>query len=233
MAREEFIRDIWRADRQLAPAQVQTDSPYVQPNVVAWVLRRADLWLTPKVVESYRPEDFLNLPPNRQDELRLAVEGFRRVAEAVPSRSPATPEQSAQGRRHLETVIAILRDLLLPEWVGALERLAQEAETWSQRQDWGVKRDPKPLHEPLLGIYSAPRLLIHTVEGRLLLDPVTRFAAGAEGLVELSVMPSYDSVRLTRANGTWDIQPDPPDEPSRPWAEEAFVTTVRESLRRQ
>jgi hypothetical protein len=89
------------------------------------------------------------------------------------------------------------------------------------------------LHEPLLGAYSAPRLLIHTLEGRLLLDPVTRFAAGAQGLVELSVMPSYDSVRITRANGAWDIQPDPPDDPSRQWTEEAFVTTVRESLRRQ
>jgi len=233
MAREQFIHDLWKADRHLAPAQVEADSPYRGVLAVAKLLQRADLWLTPRVVDSYRPEDFSDLPPERQEELRLAVEGFRQVVASVSPRAPATPEQAQQGREHLEKVISALREGLLREWGAALEKLVGDAETWSSRQEWGTKRDPKQLQEPLLGSYTAPRLLIHTLDGRLLLDPITRFAVGVEGLVELCVIPSFDSVRITRGESGWDIHPDSPDEPSRKWSEEAFVNTVRELLRRQ
>jgi len=29
------------------------------------------------------------------------------------------------------------------EWIGAVEKLVTEAETWSQKQSWAVKRDYK------------------------------------------------------------------------------------------
>jgi hypothetical protein len=233
MARETFIGDLWSADRELHRPQERVERRYLLPNGCTKLLPHPDRWLTPRVVERYKPEDFSDFPPERQQELRSAVESFRQIATAVPPKTSATLEQAELGAQHLEKIISILREHLLPEWLAAMEKLVQDAETWSRRQDWAVKRDLKELHDGLLGDYSAPRLLIHTLDGRLLLDPVTRFASGVLGLAELCVMPSYDSTRIARHEDGWYLHPDPPDEPPRKWSEETFVTHVRELLHAQ
>ncbi len=117
------------------------------------------------------------------------------------------------------------------EWIAAVDALLRDAEAWSRKQDWAVRRDPKTITEDRLGQYTVPRLLIHGVEGRLLLDPVARFVVGATGLIDFCVLPSYDAVAIVRTETGWQMHPPGVDDPPRPWSEQAFVEMARELLR--
>src|SRR4051812_12265359 len=83
-------------------------------------------------------------------------------------------------------------------WVEAVTHLVGDAERWSLKQDWSVRRVMKTIKEDRLGSYEVPQLLIQSTAGRLLLDPVACYIAGAAGLVDLFLMPSYDSVTIAR-----------------------------------
>jgi hypothetical protein len=230
MTREAFIRDIWQADRLLAPPRVETDSPYLDTKVLAQALQNADLWLTVKAVEAFDPADFADVAKAQQEALRRAVARFRAVAAEVPAKEPAAPKQAERGREALQHVIAALRAIVLPEWSNALDDLIGNTENWAHHQEWAVKRDSKRLREPLLGTYEAPRLLIHTLDGRFLLDPITRFAAAAEGLVELCLMPSYDSAAVFRVAGQWYLRPFRAGGKQQRWSEETLRKAVHQLL---
>lgn len=230
MAREAFIRDVWRADRQAGPQQVQTESGDLDGNALAKALRSADQWLTPKAVEAFNSADFAGVSPERGAALQKAVERFREVAAAVPPNAAPKRQQAQLGRQRLEELVSALRTIIEPEWVAALENLVRLVETWARNRKWEVKRDTKQLSEALLRVYSVPRLLLHSPEGRLLLDPVTRFAAGAEGLVELCVMPSYDSAKIVYSEGDWHLQPLRATGRRQVLSEGSFVKIVRQLL---
>jgi hypothetical protein len=231
MAREDFIRDVWKADRELHPSNGRSASS--NGNALTKLLRRSDIWLTPTVVQNYQPGDFADIPPDHQQALKEAVENYRRVAAAAPATAVAVAEQAQEAKQHLETIVSTLQVIIKPEWEAALQHLFQEVETWSRGQDWAVNRDVKEEGEPILGSYHAPRMLIHTPEGRLLLNPITRFAAGANGVVEFCVMPSFDSVTLIRPGTEWFLLPDDPDEPPQRLTEETFLSVARDLLGRQ
>jgi hypothetical protein len=113
------------------------------------------------------------------------------------------------------------------EWVEAVEKLITEAEGWARRREWTTKRDAKRVEEDRLGPYTVPRLLVHAVFGRFVLDPVCRFVPGAEGLVDFYVMPSWDSLTIVRDRGLWYLHLDHGDRVERrPWTEEVFAETV-------
>lgn len=116
------------------------------------------------------------------------------------------------------------------EWIAAVERLITDAETWANTQGWTTRRDPKTIAEEPLGPYVVPRLLIHRVDGRLLLDPVTRFVVGGLGLVDFCVLPSYDWVKVVRTPAGWQFHPADPNAPRRPWSEKAFLELAQELL---
>jgi hypothetical protein len=113
------------------------------------------------------------------------------------------------------------------EWVAAVESVVRDAEAWSKNQGWATRLDPKTIREDRLGEYTVPRLLIHTLDGRLLLVPVARYVGGADGRIDLFLMPSYDSVPITRTAGGWSIHPTGDADDSRPWSEATFVETAQ------
>lgn len=113
------------------------------------------------------------------------------------------------------------------EWVAAVEQLVRDAEAWSQAQGWACRREQKTVTEDRLGEYSAPRLLIHSPDGRLLLDPIARHVPGALGVVEFCALPSYDSVRIARTEAGWGLYPDGASDRPRPWSETAFLESAR------
>jgi hypothetical protein len=232
MAREDFIHNLRLADLSLSPhpPRVSADSPYVDVDEFARALVRGDPWLTPKLLEGFAPDDFSDLAPKQQKDLKQAVDRFLAIAQKVPSAGPATREQAERARPQLERIIAIVGETVLAEWKAALEELIQKVETWSRHQDWAVKRDTKRITEELLGTYDAPRLLIHTLDGRLLLVPVTRFAVGCDGLVEFCVMPSFDSASIVRSKNVWYLQPLRPQGRRAVFSEETFVKTARDLL---
>ena len=62
-------------------------------------------WLTPATVADLSDSDFVTMPPEQRDRLFRAVEQFRQIASA----SPLTPDDCAEARRALDTVLEILR----------------------------------------------------------------------------------------------------------------------------
>jgi hypothetical protein len=59
-----------------------------------------------------------------------------------------------------------------------------------------------------LGSYEAPALIMQKGTTRVLLDPVARFVPGAEGLVDIYLMPAYDEVAsLYYVEGEWRLHP--------------------------
>ncbi len=118
------------------------------------------------------------------------------------------------------------------EWLDAVEKIMQDVEAWSRKQDWALRRDPKVVEEDEIGEYTVPRLLIHTIDGRLLFDPITPFVSGGStGLIELCVMPSYDSIKIVRLEDGWKMLPEKGDGEFVPFTEETFVETVRRLLK--
>ena len=111
------------------------------------------------------------------------------------------------------------------EWIGAVEQLVEDAENWSQKQSWAVRRDMKSVTEDRLGTYTVPRLLIHTMDGRLLLDPIAGTVPGARGVVDFYAMPSYDSIFIPRTETGWHFVSDTFAN-LEPWSEKNFVKTA-------
>ena len=117
------------------------------------------------------------------------------------------------------------------EWVHEVQRLIQEAETWSQRQGWGTLRDDRSLTEDRIGSYRVPVLLIHTTKGRLLLTPEARYVVGGNGLIDLNVYPSFDTlISLVKRDDGWRFQAHDREEIGEAWSEESFVNTVNRLL---
>jgi hypothetical protein len=108
------------------------------------------------------------------------------------------------------------------EWLAAVEQLVQDVEAWACKREWAVRRDVKTITEDRLGSYTVPRTLIHTPAGRLLLDPVARYVQGAQGLVDLYVLPSYDAVMIARNGNSWQLHTGGGNGTNRPWSEQAF-----------
>src|SRR5262249_24331680 len=148
-----------------------------------------------------------------------------RLTAAVQSLRAAASEEAFG--RIVTTVQSVVRD----EWVQAVGGLIGQAETWSRERDWAVRRSMKALEEPLLGRYEAPELLIHLPEGRFMLTPVSRFAAGGTGLVDLYVMPGLGGRSVVRRGTGWVILPARPAGRPKEWSAAAFETAIRELTR--
>ena len=80
--REEFISDVRRSARMLQKPNVEADSDALDTDAISRILHRAALWLTPKVVEHYDPDDFADEQADQQNRLRLAVEEFRQDSQS-------------------------------------------------------------------------------------------------------------------------------------------------------
>ncbi len=119
------------------------------------------------------------------------------------------------------------------EWVAIVDALYHQVEGWAKALDWATRRDPEWFDEPGLGRYQVWRLLVHAPEGRLVFKPVARRVTGAQGLIDLFVLPSYDPMLLVRHDdGEWRIHSFADTSDSRPWAESTFVALAREMFAR-
>ena len=77
--------------------------PANQASLMDAARRTADIWFTPNLVRDYDEAEFRFLPQPKQQELRAAVEEFRRLTQAVHGTVP-TPEQIEQGYDLLVTI---------------------------------------------------------------------------------------------------------------------------------
>jgi hypothetical protein len=188
---------------------------------LASVLHSADLWLTEEAVAGFESADFDSWPKRDRDRLEKEVAAFLEQAKQVPSNKPATKAQSKQARKHLTAVIDIVQRHLLDEWLHSLNELVGEAMEAAKNKGWHVIQDEKEVAEGLLGTYLAPRLLIRTGRREIVLDPVGRF------VVDLVVLPTFDTAYVIMLkNGSWHIVARHGKFHSRPFSQEAFVSTI-------
>jgi len=204
--REEFILDVRRSARTLQKPNVEADSDTVDTDAIAKILYRAALWLTPKVVEHYYPEDFTGWDKEQQDRLRLAVEEFRETARQVPPDKPATIDQFTEGALRFRDLINVLGGMVLDEWIHTIGTVEKQAEEWSAEAGWRSRRVNKKISESLVGTYEAPQLLIFAEPNLYVLDPVARFIPSGQGSFDLAIQPSYYTTSLYRDDhGKWYV----------------------------
>lgn len=204
--REEFILDVRRSARTLQARNMEAASDAVNSDAIARILDRASLWLTPKVVEHYDPKDFTNWPNEQQTRLQLAIDEFCRVARRVPPDQPATIDQFKEGTGRFHNLVHVLGEMVLEEWMSAIETVESQAEGWATEADWRCQRVNKTVSESLLGTYQAPQLLMFAAPSLYVLDPVARFVPGGQGSFDLAIQPSYHATSLYRSdNGVWYV----------------------------
>jgi hypothetical protein len=115
------------------------------------------------------------------------------------------PPPKAATREQLED-IARARITARHTWLDKLLKLVTTVNEWAKDLGWSTKVVEKRMEDPEIGNYKAPALLLQKETTRLLLEPVARSAPGAEGLVDLYRMPSYDDVAsLSYYNDGWNV----------------------------
>ena len=126
-----------------------------------------------------------------------------------------------------------VREAERASWIAELKSILDQAEQWARGQDWTVRRDSKPITEPMLGTYTVPVLLIHTPQGRLILDPIGRDIVGAEGRIDLCVMPSYDPMPLVKGEHGWEFWSPKSQATAGSWNEADFVAVAKQLLQEE
>jgi hypothetical protein len=91
-------------------------------------------------------------------------------------------------------------------WLQLLSELMASAERWGKELGWSTRRIEKEMQDAEIGEYQAPALLLQNELTRALLEPVGRSAPGAEGVVDLYLLPGYDDIAsLYYYDGRWNL----------------------------
>jgi len=100
-------------------------------------------------------------------------------------------------------------DQLRDAWLGRLSNLIQNVQTWAKEVGWSTRRIDVPLSDSHIGQYKAPALLLQKSNVRIFLEPISRSAPGAEGVVDLYIMPAYDDIAtFYYYDGDWHVHYD-------------------------
>jgi len=231
--REQFILDVRRFARTVQKPELEADSDAMDIDAITRILHRAALWLTPKVVEHYRPEDFADWPKEQRDRLDLAVEEFRKIAGQVPQNKPVTVDQFMEGTRCFRELVDVLGRMVLDEWMNAIGTVETQAEAWSAEAGWRSRRVNKKMTESLIGTYEARQLLIFAEPNLYVLDPLARFIPGGQGSFDFAIQPSYYATSLYRDDsGDWYVHLDVHNGVSRGkrvrWSRDAFRDCIEQ-----
>ena len=229
-ARDEFFADVRRAVTFMAP-RVQADSPFTDTNYIQKMLREADLWLTPKIVEAFLPDDFSDVDEGVRKDLIKPVKEFRQVTTEMGPGERAQTEQRDAALSPFTQIVRIAQGLVRDDWLSASTALLAEAENWAKEQDWPTRRFPKDVTQDFIGNYRLDKLVYSAERAQLALVPVGRFAPGTDGIFDLAVMPTYDSVMVVREKGRWFIHPLPKEEGRQDWSKQAFTSKSLELAR--
>jgi len=95
---------------------------------------------------------------------------------------------------------------LRSEWIEQLRKLMAAVNEWARDLGWDTREIEKRMDDSEIGVYQAPSLLLQNETSRVLLDPVARTAPGAEGVVDLYLLPAYDDIAsLFLVKGDWQM----------------------------
>ncbi len=104
-----------------------------------------------------------------------------------------TPDDPGTAREEIEAEIADrMEDRSI--WIERVTALVDQVERWAREMDWSTRRVEKKLDDAWIGKLQVPALLMQEETCRVLLEPVGRSAPGAEGVVDLYLMPANDDI---------------------------------------
>jgi hypothetical protein len=93
------------------------------------------------------------------------------------------------------------------DWTRLLHELVQKVQGWLPKEEWASRVIEKEMGDSLLGEYKAPALLMQKDFTRILMEPIARFAPGADGVVDIYKMPAYDDIAsLYRIKDEWKLR---------------------------
>jgi hypothetical protein len=104
-----------------------------------------------------------------------------------------TPDEPGAAREDIQTEIAVrMKDRTI--WIDRVTFLLDQVEEWAKEMGWSTRRLEKKLDDGWIGKHRVPALLMQEDTCRILLEPVGRSTLGAEGVVDLYLMPAYDDI---------------------------------------
>lgn len=118
MARYEFLQNFRVARNLFFHPRVETENPRLDEKSIQQDLVRSAIWLTPKSVKGFEPEDFQELDAGMRKELDDAVREFLGVASQVPATQPATPEQYHAAAAAFSKIMKLLEPYLVTPYEG-------------------------------------------------------------------------------------------------------------------
>lgn len=91
-------------------------------------------------------------------------------------------------------------------WIERINVLVDQMENWAKELNWSTRRVEKRLEDSFIGDHHVPALLMQEDTCRVLLEPVGRSTVGAEGVVDLYLLPAYDDIAtLYYYNDHWNL----------------------------
>ncbi len=97
-------------------------------------------------------------------------------------------------------------DALRDDWLARLGDLVRKVKSWAEQYGWKTREITKSMKDSVLGEYKAPALLMQRETVEVILNPVSRFVPGADGAVDLYLIPAYDDIAsLYLMDGEWKL----------------------------
>jgi hypothetical protein len=92
------------------------------------------------------------------------------------------------------------------DWIDSVKMLVDQVEIWAREMQWSTRRVEKKLDDDWIGKHRVPALLLQEETCRILLEPVGRSSSGAQGVVDLYLMPAYDDIAsLSYYENRWNL----------------------------
>jgi hypothetical protein len=143
--------------------------------------------LVPKGLQQERG---LGGTPKRVPQFIMAV---RQEAGGLAFDWSGTPDDPGAAREEMEVEIAArMQDRIT--WIDRVTSLVEQVEQWAKDLGWSTRRVEKKLDDTRIGQHRVPALLMQHDTCRVLLEPIGRATPGAEGVVDLYLMPAYDDI---------------------------------------
>jgi hypothetical protein len=104
-----------------------------------------------------------------------------------------TPDDPGAAREEMQAEIAArMQERAI--WIDRVTSLVGQVEQWAREMGWSTRRVEKKLDDARIGKHRVPALLMQEDTYRVLLEPRGRSTPGAEGVVDLYLMPAYDDI---------------------------------------
>jgi hypothetical protein len=112
MSKQSFLLNFRTARNLFFHPRVETIPTGGDPNQLEKMIAKAAIWLTPKSVADFDPDDFSELGPAVLGELEKAVRDFLQIARQVPPANAASSQQLQEATAAFLRLLGILEPYL-------------------------------------------------------------------------------------------------------------------------